>query len=1413
MVQETVADGAVGVSIGIVNGNVVVYKGSAQPAGVTDTWLQTHRQEALRKFELADLTDLDIDVPIEEALEDFARHPSLFERSRRESEGVRSTLNYLRDLTSRTEGQGDDGADILREASALGEHVVHSVRHLEDQSFGPLPFTERIASARAIIARVEAARTRFHATKDHAADADARDLYRRRASALRSLIYTLQALAESLEAKHRMASASLMIVEGEAGSGKTHLLSQFCRRLDRLDWPVLILFGHLFSTHENPWDQAVAQLRSPNGSTSNDLLALLEVMGKRSDRRPLLVIDALNESRDPTLWSRGLDAFIAHARNCAEVGIILSIRSSYIEGLVPVQVRERSQRVEHRGFRDLPTSAVVRFMRHHGVLFPAAPLFSPEYRNPLMLKTLCRGLQGVEHGGRTPHHLGPSDIFDAWFRKLNLELSASDRLDYNPREGNRVRSALLAMARVTHKRGQRSLLAAEARQCIDEAAGVTGREESRSMYRALIREHVIRDDPTQTPDEYQARIAFDRLADILEAEIVLERLDVPSMSSAEANAEDFTRLARSASPGVLRELSTLMPDRLGVELIDVVPGGVRDDVLSWAFEASLIWRKPSTHTEAGERYWQRLLHDEPGAAFELMLTVAVVPDHPLNAHRLHRVLMGMDMPDRDAVWSTSIFRSWEQEGAVFDLVEWAHSAEMPSPAIVELFATALGWCLTTSHRVLRDRATVALVAMLTGDLDATVRFVERFSNVDDPYILERTYAAAYGVATRSQNQLDGIERLARTTYALIFEGSPPPHILLRYYAQQVIELAYRLGFATGLDMNRVRPPYDASWPAMPSAEDVAPYMPNWSTGSFDSLDPAWSRNVIGSSVLTGDFASYVLFTRYGSNSTSRYWLDRQLDEPLWDPEVRIRDVVQALVDDLGESVEETWARCQRVIDRELSRPRPSPVDLLLRQIGYPRGWSADQWPPDDEVLEAFESESTQVSHSSDEHDWVDAIVAELRGSTSRPEIEDVCRLVRLMADRRERVERPGLPLAQQQRYILYRVFDLGWTLERFGEFDRFTAHRSGRDAGKPERIGKKYQWIAWHELQALMADNFQFTERYSKASATAYQGPWQTFARDIDPTCTLRALPNWEKDAARTSWWKASDCPTVHSVSPHEAWIHETSGLPVFADLLQVQAPEGTPWLNLDASFHWSGGRPPHLDYDEAPQRELWIGITAFLIRRRDVPAFRDWAKGVDFWNRWMPEPGDNTDVLLGEFGWARSWEATRWRSETGDAWIRPERECPVDLLVAGERYLRESGSGSSYDCATDESYTLHLPCGELQRGARLTWAGARGDFLDRFGELATQDPAAHQAGPGSLLVRRDAVEPYLDREGLTICWTILGEKRAVGGPEQAAGRHLPRLRISGFGYFEGHAARGWVKYLDDQHGGDDLPVVDTASW
>lgn len=111
--------------------------------------------------------------------------------------------------------------------------------------------------------------------------------------------------------------------------------------------------------------------------------------------------------------------------------------------------------------------------------------------------------------------------------------------------------------------------------------------------------------------------------------------------------------------------------------------------------------------------------------------------------------------------------------------------------------------------------------------------------------------------------------------------------------------------------------------------------------------------------------------------------------------------------------------------------------------------------------------------------------------------------------------------AEGARFIFSRAVEFGWTPERFGDLEqgrRFPRGSGGVD--HVERYGKKYQWIALHELLARLTDSFQLTERWHSAKAPFdYSHLEELLYRDIDPTVLVRPVP--DADPGQPAPWFA----------------------------------------------------------------------------------------------------------------------------------------------------------------------------------------------------------------------------------------------------------------------------------------------------
>ncbi len=1011
----------------------------------------------------------------------------------------------------------------------------------------------------------------------------------------------------------------------------------------------------------------------------------------------------------------------------------------------------------------------------------------------MFLKTLCCGLN-ARGDRRLPRGLhGITAVFNLYLEAVNHKLASV--LDFDPRN-SLVQKALEAVAKTLINGHQRWLTWAKAAEVVN--ALLPGRDFERSLYRGLVLEGVLIEEaswPSGLNHEEVVFVAYERLADHLAAKALLDQhlnADDPTLAFAQGGPLAFIcDTNQRVTPSLLEALCIQLPERTGKELNSLAPACVACAGLRDAFRQSLVWRAFDAFSNATRDSLRELCRSELDYhdTLDVLLTVATLPEHPLNMLFLDRRLRQDKMAERDAWWTLYLHQAWGNKGAVDRLVEWA-SLVTPLTCLdnetIDLCSTSLGWMLTTSNRSLRDRATKALVSLLTGRLEAVVRLVDRFADVDDPYVAERIYAVAYGTASRSHDPIT-VGALAACVYAHVFAtASPTPHILLRDYARGVVERALYLGAPVDVLAERIRPPYGSQWPKIPTEDDIKPLLPDWTQGHHDNKGGEWARNCIGHSVMHGDFARYVIGTNYSTN-----WLALRLQDAAWTPPDPIEDLLRSLVADLSDMEREAWnALCVAEQAFEDILPGPSAgvlwlparndaaasVALLTTDPLLPE---LEQARPD---LLALQQRQAEAALS------LDRVLTEHH----RGRLEAIRALMTVDRDQRRP---PPLDLRELQRYILYRVFDLGWTTERFGYFDRFCVSEETRGASKVERIGKKYQWIAYHEIMALVADYFQYrADPLTVDRNEPYDGPWQEYLRDIDPTCTYwpTTAQGSQKREVGPWWcsvqyecWKQPQCP--------REWLTDTEGLPRIESLLRVQQhADGSTWLNAQAYFHWEEQTPPDREPTDLERRELWFICSGYFVAASQVHKYLEWAEQVDFWGRWMPEPTQLPHVFLGEHAWAPA--SRHFQNPHYDGWRQPGNDCPVKVRPAALEYLHESGS---IDCSTDESFTFRLPIAELVTDLAIRWSGRRADFVDVADRLAAQDPSVQAGGPTGFLLRENVVREFLERQKLAMVWSIVGEKIVIQPAGRAQG--LEALRITGAYVLGATGLEGSMRCMHEQ--------------
>ena len=1139
-----------------------------------------------------------------------------------------------------------------------------------------------------------------------------------------------------------MASANVpaLLVDGDAGMGKSHLLADIARVRLTQGWPTLLLLGQHVS-QGNPWDAFLSDLDLRSHSVEQ-VLGALDAAGQASGVRSLLLVDAINEGGGRGVWRDHVAGFLSQAKRFPHVAVCLTCRTTYVRSIFgDGPSKDTVVRTAHRGFEGHESRAAAIYLDRYGIARPTTPLLAPEFGNPLFLKTCCEALNRQGKTAFPKGVRGIQSVFRLYVESLDATLA--DRLDLDPHAAT-VERALRGLATRMADSG-RGVVPRE-----DAAALLEDLHPSSSYSRSLLY-HLVGEGALAEDLEYPAdaahdpvdviRFTFERFSDHFVAERLLDDFGGEDIEVALADDGPLGTLLRDRGSwhlrGVVDALAIQVPERYGRELIALLEGAPVYFDLADGFLQSIIWREPKRCTEETAEWLNKVQARNGGdSVWDTLLQVTAEADHPFNADRLHRTLMAMDLPDRDASWSIYLAqRSWADDEDVPEsiartLVGWAWDSDASGAdfGTARLAAIALTWFLTTSSRVVRDQATKALVSLVDQKPALALELMEAFGGVDDPYVSERLYGCVYGAALQGM-EADPLRQIASEVYRRVFEsGSPPPHILLRDYARGTIEYARHRGcLASHVDLERVVPPYSSDpWPlTFPSAQEVE-------ESDYDS---------IRSSVLSmGDFGRYIM----GDSSD---WSVTPLTAGR--PETH-RDRVGAfrrrLADDPNPGVLEAFEALGEV-GKVASDAAPGGA-AFLRLV---------QRVADDAALTDMpgREEAERLAEEVDEAETTFlAALPEAEREYYRSEIRPYVEWGGLhhLADGPVRFD-----IMAERRWVWRRAHGLGWSADKFEWFEgRLTGTRRPRAV---ERIGKKYQWIAWHELQARLSDHLFFIgSTWRETEGTAYEGPWQLSARDIDPSLLVQTeARDAESGSPKPVWWQPerivyADDTTEERVA--RLWSDE--GFPDVRRMLEVRDPQGASWYVLDAYATWPDREDAR---DPRPRWDTWVSFHAFLVGRSHVPdviraladdervdskAFRN---SLDYY------------AFLGEYPWhpVANPELSEWRQGAADP--QPFDPLPVPYWVPTVEYVCESGRDQSVEARID----LRLPGSELRKHLGLVWSGGRGVTFRSDGSVVFMDPATDEDGPSATLVAHQPMVRMLDALELSLVWWVVGEKGLYG--------------------------------------------------
>ncbi|MFT6961793.1 MAG: hypothetical protein ACJAWV_001515 [Flammeovirgaceae bacterium] len=295
-----------------------------------------------------------------------------------------------------------------------------------------------------------------------------------------------------------------------------------------------------------------------------------------------------------------------------------------------------------------------------------------------------------------------------------------------------------------------------------------------------------------------------------------------------------------------------------------------------------------------------------------------------------------------------------------------------------------------------------------------------------------------------------------------------------------------------------------------------------------------------------------------------------------------------------------------------------------------------------------------------------------------------------------------------------------------------------RGIGFVERIGKKYQWIAFHEVMARLSDNYRY--KISSFQPIIVQGPWEFYKRDIDVSflCKTRNVNNNynPKIYNDTSWFS----PPKYDYWNQELnqWIINKSDLSMYDEII-LRKKNNEDWLCLKEMKSWKK-KDSHKNQQE---RDVFHNLHAYLLFREDKKQVLSWLEKEESFAGKIENGNGATNLMSREAFWSPLWQ------ENEERYINDIRFGSVTVESASVFGAVEMSSDKS-----DASYNYLIPCKEIFEGLDLKYGYNEGELFDKKNNLisvGTEDE--------SLFVRKDKLCKFLESSGLDIIWLLYGEK------------------------------------------------------
>ena len=1129
--------------------------------------------------------------------------------------------------------------------------------------------------------------------------------------------------------KTELFSVPRMILKGEAGIGKTHLLCDYANDRINTAQPTLLFLSHEFADTDNT-DPLLCMAMLMGYPNRADFLKDLKSLVSSSSERVCVIIDAINEA-DSIKWSQLSELF-----SIKGLSLVISVRNGY-EKLIPNSNKYRA--VEHFGFSEMEWDAVSTFFKHYKMKMPEIPIINPEFRNPLFLMVFCEAYAGKID--KTFKGKGATHVLEQYvitqsekiIKDLNIKLDKKYLWNYIIKEIGKWMGAN-STPRILRPQLLK-IIKADTRLSAHAVKLIVLMEH----YGLLLK--YPRYAKNGKRNGYRYEFTYNRFSDHIIVRSLLTENTINSQESARNFFADGKFLESNIyNRGLLEALSIQIPERCKkAEFVWVIPEKYRDyPSIKTAFLNSVKWRDvelDGLNKKTGEllyldesqvkKYINNYLLDDFDEVMDCLFDVSVVPNHPLNALKIHEILSRANMAKRDSWFQPYMLNTTDESGNAISRIQSWSISELPkdinNPKAVLLAGIALAWTLSSTDSNLRNRSTRALVQLFRYHQDVLIELLNTFIDTDDPYIAERLFAVVYGVTSLNPHSKNEFRLLVKWIYENHFLNKKRrPDALMDDYAKGLIELYIRR-YKNDVSVNfkKITPPF--SYYGFPDG------IPNINSlkRKYNKEDNHDYYSIWGSLMYGEGGAGIADFGNYTTGSTLRGFISIPLSKKLPDIPRKSFDKFKELL-----------SKKQRTLLKEYESKKFSNIRISFAILGDVSEEKAiGPKVTDDEVTQALSKFEKSLS-----------LLKKYKYRKYKSYVTGEKSFNKVFEDYDINIAR---------RWMIDRVMKLGWSPKLHGQYDKNRGSFDHTTNNGVERIGKKYQWISLYEILAILGSNYYYNQgSWLDDAPVTFKGAYQTYTRDIDPTVDpLFMTKASDKDENQDDiWWKPE-----YAAWDTKDWRLSSEDIPKPATIVErIHSNES--FITLLSWATWKSEKENPEDEDDRRYSELWIRTQGYIVYKKDLQTILSWGKDKRFYNETLPQPADGSNsVFLAEFPISSVYQETTAAYEPKDGWISDDSRS----FKIMQPIIQYTGNSFEKDKTLSEAgVKVYSPSLSLRKLLNIHNIDTLGQYESKDKTIRMFDPAiSSRIGSNALLVNKDEFIKALDKKGLTVIWSVLGEK------------------------------------------------------